>query len=118
MEEVKKLFKPEFINRIDEIIVFKSLNKTDLKNIASLLIKNLASRSEAQINIKLKAGAGVRDYLVEHFTNVKMGARPLKRGILGFIEDPLAVEILEGRINPGDEVTVSVKDDKAVFKVK
>ncbi len=118
MEEVKRLFKPEFINRIDEIIVFKSLNKTDLKNIASLLIKNLAARSEAQINIKLKAGAGVRDYLVDHFTNVKMGARPLKRGILGFIEDPLAVEILEGRINPGDEVTVSVKDDKAVFKVK
>jgi len=115
MEEVKRLFKPEFINRIDEIIVFKSLNKADLKSITGLLCKNLIKRCSDQINIKLKIGNPVKEYMVENFTNLKMGARPLKRGVQSFIEDPLASEILEGNIKPGDTVSVSVKDKKAVF---
>lgn len=118
MEEVKRIFKPEFINRIDEIIVFHALNKENLRSITSLLSKNLISRCSDQMNIKLTVPASVKDYIVDHFTNIKMGARPLKRAVQTFLEDPLAVELLEGNVLPGQSITVSVKEDKAVFKRK
>ena len=115
MEEVKRLFKPEFINRIDEIVVFHALNKSDLKKITTLLCKNLCKRSEKSLNIKLKISAGVKDYLVEKYTNLKMGARPLKRAVQSFIEDELSMQILSGHVKSGDTVTATVKDDKCVF---
>lgn len=118
MEEVKRIFKPEFINRIDEIIVFHALNKENLRDITSLLSKNLINRCSNQMDIKLVIPAAVKDYIVDKYTNIKMGARPLKRAVQTFIEDPLAVEMLEGNILPGSSITMAVKDEKAVFKHK
>ncbi|MCR4651468.1 MAG: ATP-dependent Clp protease ATP-binding subunit [Lachnospiraceae bacterium] len=118
LEEVKRLFKPEFLNRIDETIVFHSLNKVDMDSIVALLSSNLIKRCKNQMNIELSITAGARKYLVDKYSNLKMGARPLKRAIQTVIEDELAEVILSHKVNPGDKVSVSIKDDKAVFKVK
>lgn len=118
MEEVKRLFKPEFINRIDEIMVFSSLTKKDMNQIVTLLCKNLCQRSKKQLSIDLTVAASVKDYLVEKYTDLKMGARPLKRAIQSQIEDAFAEEILSGRVKPGDKVSVTLKDKKIVFQVK
>ncbi|MEG1877380.1 MAG: ATP-dependent Clp protease ATP-binding subunit [Lachnospiraceae bacterium] len=118
MEEVKKLFKPEFINRIDEIMVFHPLTKTDMKQIITLLAKTLCARSLNQMNITLQLTAAVKDMIVEKHADLKMGARPLKRAIQTMIEDPLAEEILAGRIKAGDQVTVGLKNKQVNFTVK
>ena len=117
MEEVKKLFKPEFINRIDEIIVFHSLKMDDLKKITTIICKNLCARCKDQMNIDLNISVGVKEYIVNKFTNIKMGARPLKRGVLTFIEDPLSMALLAGEVKPGDKVKTSVKNDEICFTV-
>ncbi len=118
MEEVKRIFKPEFINRIDEIMVFSALNKQDMAQIVTLLSKNLCSRCMAQLSISLTVTPAVKDYLVKKYTDLKMGARPLKRAIQTQIEDPLSEEILAGTVKPGDRVSASLKDKKIVFVVK
>ncbi len=118
MEEVKKIFKPEFINRIDEIIVFHQLNKDNMKSIVSLLASNLSKRCEEQLQIKLKFSPALKEYLVEKHSDKKMGARPLKRAIQSLVEDALAEEILKGNVKPGDTVTVGIKDEKVTFHVK
>ena len=116
MEEVKRLFKPEFINRIDEIIVFRTLNKDDMGKIVNLLTENLSKRCREQMDITIKMSSAARKYLVDKFSNLKMGARPLKRAIQTQVEDVLAEEILKKNIVNGDSVTVTVKDDKISFK--
>ena len=118
MEEVKKLFKPEFLNRIDEIMVFHQLSKKDMQKIVTLLCKNLCARCKNQMNIDLTVTAALKDYIVERFTEVKMGARPLKRAIQSEIEDALAEEILAGKVKAGDKITAGVRDKKVVFTVK
>ncbi len=118
MEEVKKIFKPEFINRIDEIIVFHQLNKDNMKSIVSLLASNLSKRCEDQLQIKLKFSPALKEYLVEKHSDKKMGARPLKRAIQSLVEDALAEEILRGNVKPGDTVTAGIKDEKVTFHVK
>ncbi len=118
MEEVKKIFKPEFINRIDEIIVFHQLNKDNMKSIVSLLASNLSKRCEEQLQIKLKFSPALKEYLVEKHSDKKMGARPLKRAIQSLVEDALAEEILRGNVKPGDTVTAGIKDEKVTFHVK
>ncbi|MBQ8189186.1 MAG: ATP-dependent Clp protease ATP-binding subunit [Lachnospiraceae bacterium] len=118
MEEVKKLFKPEFLNRIDEIMVFHQLSKKDMQKIVTLLCKNLCMRCKNQMNIELTVTAALKDYIVEGFTEVKMGARPLKRAIQSEIEDALAEEILAGKVKAGDKITAGVRDKKVVFTVK
>lgn len=118
MEEVKRLFKPEFVNRIDEIIVFHPLTKKDLTDICTLLSKNLISRCKEQMNISLSFSKELKDYIVNNFADLKMGARPIKRGIQSFVEDALSEEILLKNIKPGDTVVAKVKDKKAVFVVK
>ncbi len=118
MDEVKKMFKPEFINRIDEIIVFHSLNKKNLMDICTLLSKNLIKRCSEQMNISLTFSKELKDYIVDNFADLKMGARPIKRAIQSFVEDPLAEEILRKNIKPGDKVTAKVHDKKALFVVK
>ena len=118
MEEVKRLFKPEFINRIDEITVFRQLTKADMGKIVTLLSKNLCTRSKQQMDIDLTITASCKDYIVEKFNDPKMGARPLKRGIQQEIEDAMAEEILSGKIKRGDKVSVGVHDKKVVFTVK
>ena len=90
MEEVKKSFRPEFINRIDEIIVFHQLNKENMKEIVSLLAGELGKRCQNQMNIRLTITAALKEHLVEKYSDYKMGARPLKRAILSVIENPLA----------------------------
>lgn len=118
MEEVKRLFKPEFINRIDEILVFSALNRKHMDQIVAMLAKNLCSRCEKQLNIELSITPAVREYLVKKYTDLKMGARPLRRAIQTQLEDPLAEEILAGNVKPGDKVSASLRDKKIVFLVK
>ncbi|MBQ1849958.1 MAG: AAA family ATPase, partial [Lachnospiraceae bacterium] len=118
MEEVKKSFKPEFINRIDEIIVFHQLNNDNMKEIVGLLAKNLTKRCEAQMDIHLTLSAALKDHLVAKYSDVKMGARPLKRAIQSVVEDALAEEILAKKVQPGDVVTAGFKNDKVTFTVK
>lgn len=115
MEEVKKLFKPEFINRIDEIMVFHTLNEKEMMDIVTLLSGNLAKRCKAQMDISLTVSPSVKKYLIEKHSDAKMGARPLKRAIQSDIEDAMAEELLRGNIKAGDQVTVGLKDKKIVF---
>ena len=116
MEEVKRLFKPEFINRIDEIMVFHPLNKTELREIVTLLSANLNKRCDRQMGITLSISQTLKNHLVEKYCDVKMGARPLKRAIQTVIEDPLAEEILQGRIRQGDHILATLHKEKVVFK--
>ena len=118
MEEVKRLFKPEFINRIDEIMVFHQLTKEDMKKIVTLLGKNLCNRAKAQMDIELALTAALKDYIVDKYTDLKMGARPLKRAIQTEIEDALAEEILSGKICAKNKVSAGVHDKKVTFTVK
>ena len=118
MEEVKKSFKPEFINRIDEIIVFHQLNNDNMKEIVNLLAKNLTKRCEAQMDIHLTLTPALKEHLVTKYSDAKMGARPLKRAIQTVVEDSLAEEILSKRVQPGDVVSAGFKGDKVTFQVK
>ena len=118
MEEVKKSFKPEFINRIDEIIVFHQLNNDNMKEIVNLLSKNLTKRCEAQMDIHLTLTPALKEHLVTKYSDAKMGARPLKRAIQTVVEDSLAEEILSKRVQPGDVVSAGFKGDKVTFQVK
>jgi ATP-dependent Clp protease ATP-binding subunit ClpC len=116
MEEVRRLFKPEFLNRIDEIIVFHALDKENIKKIVSLFTKSLEKRCKEQMDITLHVTASVRDHLAETGYDSKYGARPLRRAIQTQLEDALANEILEGRIERGDSVTASFAGKKIHFK--
>ncbi|MBP5280915.1 MAG: ATP-dependent Clp protease ATP-binding subunit, partial [Lachnospiraceae bacterium] len=118
MEEVKKNFKPEFINRIDDIIVFHQLNDENMKEIIQLLSKNLMKRCESQMDIHLSLTPALKEHLVKKYSDHKMGARPLKRAIQSVVEDSLAEEILAGRVKPGDTVSAGFKGDKITFQVK
>lgn len=118
MEEVKRLFKPEFINRIDEIMVFHQLNKEDMTKIVTLLSKNLCTRCKNQMDIDLTITPALKSYIVDKFSDLKMGARPLKRAIQTEIEDVMAEEILAGNIKPGQKIRAGIQDKKVVFSVK
>ena len=118
MEEVKKLFKPEFINRIDEIMVFHPLNDDNMKQIITLLSKNLCDRCKRQMDIELTFTATLKEHLVKKYADHKMGARPLKRAIQNVVEDKLATEILSGHVKRGDTVSAGFKNDDVVFRVK
>lgn len=115
MDEVKRIFKPEFINRIDEIIVFHSLTKDDMKKIVTIMSKNLVDRCREQMQIDLIIRDSVKKFVVDKSFDPKYGARPLKRAIQTDIEDALAEEILSGRIKAGSKVVVTVKNKKIVF---
>ncbi len=118
MEEVKKSFKPEFINRIDDIIVFHQLGTEDMKEIVNLLAAGLYRRCEEQLDIRLTMTAALKEHLVEKYADAKMGARPLKRAIQSVVEDALAEELLEKKIQPGDRVSAGFKGGRVVFTVK
>ena len=106
MEEVRRLFKPEFLNRIDEIMVFHTLNKEEIRKIVTLLLKSLEERCMEQMDIRLNVTNSAVDYLAEAGFDAKYGARPLRRAIQSKIEDRLANELLEGKIKRGDQVQV------------
>ena len=118
MEEVKRSFKPEFINRIDDIIVFHQLNNENMKEIVNLLASNLYKRCEDQLGIHLTITAALKEHLVSKYADNKMGARPLKRAIQSVVEDALAEEILQKKVVAGDKVSAGFKDGKVVFTVK
>lgn len=118
MEEVKRSFKPEFINRIDDIIVFHQLNNENMKEIVNLLASNLYKRCEDQLGIHLTITAALKEHLVKKYADNKMGARPLKRAIQSVVEDALAEEILLKKVVPGDKVSAGFKNGKVVFTVK
>ena len=118
MEEVKRTFKPEFINRIDDIIVFHQLENEDMKSIVNLLASDLTKRCEAQMDIRLSLTSSLKEHLVEKYADNKMGARPLKRAIQSVVEDALAEEILMKKVQPGDIVSAGFKNNKVCFSVK
>lgn len=109
MEEVKRIFKPEFLNRIDETIVFRMLNKDDMKKIVTILCKELQKRCADQMGITLTVRDSAKTAIVDKSYDRKYGARPLKRKIQDEVEDRLAEEIIAGRIQRGDKVVLTVK---------
>jgi ATP-dependent Clp protease ATP-binding subunit ClpC len=118
MDEVKRMFKPEFINRIDEIMVFHQLTQQDMKQIITLLSKNLCDRCRTQMDIDLTFTNSLKEYLVKKYSDLKMGARPLKRAVQNVVENELATAILDGTIKRGDTVSAGVRGEKVVFNVK
>lgn len=118
MDEVKQNFKPEFLNRIDDIIVFRALTEDDVRNISNLLLKELKQRVVSQMELQLKFGDAVKKLIFEKGYDKKYGARPLKRAIQTNIEDELAEAVLKGEIKRGDTVQVTVRNDKVKFVVK
>lgn len=106
MEEVKRLFKPEFINRIDEMIVFHPLNKENMKDIAAIMLKAINKRTRQQMGITLHVSEEGQEFLIEKGYDEKYGARPLRRTIQNQLEDKLAEKILDGDVKEGDEVDV------------
>lgn len=118
MEEVKHSFKPEFINRIDDIIVFHQLNKENMKEIVNLLSGSLCKRCESQMEIHFSITNALKEHLVEKYSDNKMGARPLKRAIQSVIEDALAEEILKKKVRPKNTVSAGFKNGQVTFTVK
>ena len=116
MDEVKNTFKPEFINRIDEIVVFRTLSDDDLKKIVTLQTKQLCERALEARGIKLRITDSAKKLVAKKGNDKKFGARPIRRAIQTMLEDPLATQILEGRFSEGDEVTIAARGDKIVFR--
>ena len=115
MEEVKNIFKPEFLNRIDDTIVFHTLTKENIGSIVDILLASINKRIKEQMNMTIKLDDAARNYIINNGYDEKYGARPLKRALQSKVEDELAEKILEGSFKSGDSVLVSLKDDKLVF---
>lgn len=115
MEEVKRIFKPEFLNRIDETIVFHMLEKEEIRQIVNLLLEKLQKRCKDQLDIVLEIRPSVKAYLADTGYDSKYGARPLRRAVQSKIEDSLAEEILEGRVHRQDTVVVSMSKKEIKF---
>ena len=118
MEEVKLMFRPEFLNRIDDIIVFHTLSESEVKSIVSLMLKNLAKQVKEQMDIALSFTSSLKTYLAKESYDKKFGARPLRRMIQNKVEDMLAEEVLAEKVKAGDKVTVGYKSNNVTFKVK
>ena len=118
MEDVSRIFKPEFLNRIDETIVFRMLNKDDMKQIVTILSKTLIERCRTQMDIRLIITEPAKTYIVEKAYDPKYGARPLRRMIQSKIEDQLAEEILAGKVKKGDTVRVGCRKGELTFDIK
>ena len=116
MEEVKRLFKPEFLNRIDETIVFRALNKDDMKQIVTLMASELQKRCREQLQIELVIRDAAKAYIVEKAYDRKYGARPLRRKIQDEIEDRLAEEIIAGKVKAWDRVVVTTKHKELIVE--
>lgn len=116
MEEVKRLFKPEFLNRIDETIVFHALDKENIKDIVKLMLEQLTKRVKEQMLIELLVDDGVYDYIAEKSYDAAYGARPIRRTIQTKLEDALSDAVLDGTVKSGNQVMVSVKDETLEFR--
>ena len=118
MEEVRRMFKPEFLNRIDETIVFHALNRENITRIAEILLEQFAKRCKEQMDITLKISSAAKELIAKAGFDEKYGARPLKRAIQTKVEDALAQEILEGKVKAGDKVLLGVSKEEIKFSVK
>lgn len=116
MDTLKHSFKPEFLNRIDEIIVFHPLEKEELMQIIELLLTKVKKRAKDQMDIKISVSEDVKAYIFEKGYDEKYGARPLRRAIQSEIEDLLAEEILSGKVKQGDSITIKMQDGKLIVK--
>ena len=114
MDELKKNFRPEFLNRIDDIIVFHALNEKNVRDITGLMLHELAGRVERQMEISLRFSDSVKKFIFEKGYDKKFGARPLRRAIQTHLEDGLAEAILRGEVKKGDTVNVSIHKIKGV----
>jgi ATP-dependent Clp protease ATP-binding subunit ClpC len=112
-EELKQYFRPEFLNRLDEIIVFRQLSRDEVKEIAEIMLKEVFNRMEEK-GIHLSVTDAFKERLVEEGYNPSYGARPLRRAVMRLLEDSLAEEFLSGRIGEGDSAVVDVNSDKQV----
>ena len=115
MEEVKKQFKPEFLNRIDEIIIFNPLTDKELLQIVDLLLHDVENRLQL-LGIKISVTDKAKQYILSHGTDSAYGARPLKRAVQRYLEDPLAEEILRKKVKEHQQITVDCVDDKLVIQ--
>lgn len=118
MEEVRRTFKPEFINRIDEIQVFHALTKDEMMQITTLLCSQLSKRAREQMGITLKMTPALKRHLVDQYSNEKMGARPLKRAVQTVIEDAMSEKILAEEIREGDTISIGYKGGEVTFEKK
>ncbi len=118
MDEVKRIFRPEFLNRIDEIIVFHALTESELEKIVGLLCQDLIQRAKEQLDITLKIKSAAKKLIAEAGTDRKYGARPLKRALQTKLEDPLTEAILNGEIKRSDLVETGVSKNEIKFSVK
>ena len=117
LDEAKKTFRPEFLNRLDDVIVFRSFSKPDLITILSLEVNKVIERLRHK-NLKLELDEKAKEFLVEKGYDPQYGARPMRRAVERFFEDPLAEEILKGKLHEGDPITVTAEGDKLVFNQK
>lgn len=115
LEKLKHTFRPEFLNRIDEVIVFQSLNETELKEIVELLLQEVAKRI-IENGYQLTISPAARDHILREGYDPAYGARPIKRAIQKLVEDTLSEEILKGTVKPGDNVLIDIADEKIVVK--
>jgi len=115
LDDAKKAFRPEFLNRLDDVIVFRALNKPDLIQILDLEVKKVMERLKGK-NIQLQLDEKAKDFLVEKGYDPIYGARPMRRAVERYLEDPLAEEILKGHLHENDPIQVTVEGDKLVFK--
>ena len=118
LDEVKKLFKPEFINRIDEMIVFHMLGRDEIAQIVDIMVDGINHRIKEQMNLHIELDELAKADIIESGFDEKYGARPLKRALQSRVEDELAEQILEGRIKEGDTVLITCEDKKLIFSVK
>ena len=116
MDEVHRLFKPEFLNRIDEVIVFHQITKENMKDILSIMMRDVINRASSQMNIKISLDTKSKEWLIEKGFNPKFGARPLRRTIQTELEDKLAEEILDGNIPENSTVKITVDKDGNALK--
>ena len=117
MDSLKEVFRPEFLNRVDEIVPFDPLTKDQLLQIVDLMLKD-TSKALAEKDIKMEISDKAKDYILEKGTNIKFGARPLRRAIQRYLEDELSEMILRGNLLDGQTVVIDFENDKLKFEVK
>jgi ATP-dependent Clp protease ATP-binding subunit ClpC len=115
LEEAKKTFRPEFLNRLDDVIVFRSLTKPDLIEILVLEVSKVMHRLMKNRNIALQLDEKAKDLLVSKGYDPQYGARPMRRAVERFLEDPLAEEILKGTLHDGEPISVTAENDHLAF---
>src|SRR6202030_1573230 len=115
LDETKRVFKPEFLNRLDELIVFHSLEKSHLMRIVDLEVTKVKTRVRAK-EIEIVLDTAAHEFVIEKGYDPNYGARPMRRAVERYLEDPLAEEILRGNVKPGAKVQVTAQDGKLVFQ--